>query len=76
MSDTVDSDLPLNFGELATPQGFPDIRAITKRLARRPFLLPKLLKLGRDAGVAMQSLADLLSEQREHLEPHQKMVRA
>jgi nucleoside phosphorylase len=75
VSDTVDSDLPLNFGELSTDRGFPDVRAICKRLARRPLLLPKLLKLGRDAAVAAQSLADMLAEQRENLEPHQKMVR-
>jgi nucleoside phosphorylase len=75
VSDTVDSDLPLNFGDYTTAQGFPDVRAIGLRVATRPHLLPKLLKLGREAGTAVGSLADLLAEQRGGMEPHQRLVR-
>lgn len=74
VSDTVDTDLPLNFEELTTHQGFPDVRAIALKVAARPFLLPKLVKLSRDAGVATRALANFLSECREELEPHQKVL--
>lgn len=65
VSDEVFSDLPLNFGELADKKGFPDVKAIGLKLATRPHLLPKLLKLGRDAGVATRALTNLLSQSRD-----------
>lgn len=75
VSDRVDSDLPLNFAELTTDKGFPDVRAIGLRVATRPLLLPKLLKLGREASLAVSSLADGLSEFRPRLESRQRSGR-
>ncbi|MFA5506246.1 MAG: hypothetical protein WC423_12500 [Vulcanimicrobiota bacterium] len=67
VSDSVDSDLPLNFGEFVTEKGFPDVKAIGLKVATRPHLLPKLLKVGREAGVAVQALAGELEKHREEL---------
>jgi hypothetical protein len=64
VSDTVDTDLPLNFGELTTDRGFPNVRAIGWKVASRPHLLPALLRLGREAGSAVKALSSELEQQR------------
>jgi len=68
VSDTVSTDLPLNFGELADRKGFPDVAAIARALLRRPAALPGLIRTGRDATVAARRLQEALTLLSEHLE--------
>lgn len=74
VSDTADTDLPLNFGELTSERGFPDVRAIGWKVAARPHLLPALLRLGREAGTAVKTLSKELERQRSLLLSDQGMV--
>ncbi|MCA9781722.1 MAG: hypothetical protein KC800_33620, partial [Candidatus Eremiobacteraeota bacterium] len=67
VSDSVGTDLPLDFGAFTTDQGFPDVRAIGLKVMTRPHLLPGLLRLGREAGLATRMLARELESQRELL---------
>lgn len=67
VSDEVSTDLPLKFGELADDRGFPDIKAIGFRLATRPYLLPRLLRLGRDSAKAVDSMASMLTRHEDFL---------
>ena len=60
VSDELTTDLPLDFSKLVRPDGFPDQKGIGLRIALNPFLLPKLLRLARDASKATKSLANLL----------------
>lgn len=60
VSDEVETDLPLDFSELVTKTGFPDLAGIVTRVLAKPTLVPKLLKLGKEAEVATAALTDFL----------------
>lgn len=60
VSDELQTDLPLKFEEFMDEKGFPDVKALAVQILLRPSLLPKLVKLGRDAGLAGSRLADSL----------------
>ncbi len=60
ISDDVSAELPLPFGELLDPQGFPSERAILERLLRQPQLVPKIWKLAQTSGAAQRALRDTL----------------
>lgn len=60
ISDDVFSELPLPFGELLDPYGFPSEKAILGCLLRRPRLLPKIWKLAQTSAAAQRALRDTL----------------
>lgn len=62
VSDELQTNLPLDFSQLVGKDGFPDHKGIALKLMRNPFLLPKLLRLARDAELANQRLTDLLQK--------------
>jgi hypothetical protein len=52
--DAIDGEI---FG-LAQPDGSPDLWAALRFIARRPWMLPRLIRLGRDAQRAAEAAAD------------------
>ena len=52
--DAIDGEI---FG-LAQPDGSPDLWAALRFIARRPWRLPRLIRLGRDAQIAAEAAAD------------------
>lgn len=61
VSDTVDSDLPLDFENYLTPLGFPSELAIAKAVLARPGIIGQMLALARDSAKATNALARVLS---------------
>jgi nucleoside phosphorylase len=47
-----------DFFALAHPDGSPDVWASIRFVARRPWVLPRLIRLGRDAGIAAEAAAE------------------
>lgn len=68
VSDDVETDLPLDFSELTTKDGFPDQRAIGLRVAKNPLLLSGLLRLARDSDRATKSLSRALTKVKADLQ--------
>lgn len=65
VSDTLDTNLPLNFGDYLDNWGFPDTWAIAKAVMARPRVVGQMVGLARDSSLATKALADLLV----HLKP-------
>jgi nucleoside phosphorylase len=48
--------------ELAHPDGSPNLRAVVRFVARNPVSIPRLVRLGRDAGIATNAAAAAAAE--------------
>jgi nucleoside phosphorylase len=68
VSDTLDTDLPLDFQALTDKRGLPSHRAIGWKVARNPFLLPRLLRLAKESGHATETLAHFFEETKPVME--------
>ena len=62
VSDDVKTSLPLDFSHYTTKDGFPNQRALAKKVAFNPLVLPKMIRLARDAATATRSLSAELNE--------------
>lgn len=60
ISDDLLTELPCNFEECLTPEGFPAPRLLAMKVLRDPLLAFKLLRLGGDAYRAGTSLANVM----------------
>lgn len=60
ISDTVDEDLPLDFGQAVTGKGELSMTRLAGQIARRPSAIPGLIRLGQRSGEAARRLADFL----------------
>jgi adenosylhomocysteine nucleosidase len=60
ISDDVDEDLPMNFGDLLDESGAVNKARIARAVARAPHKLPALMRLGRQSKAASVKLAEFL----------------
>jgi len=67
ISDTVDEDLPLDFGKVLEPDGRLNMRKLALQVGRYPHRIPALLKFGRRSERATEELADFLDRYLEAL---------
>ena len=64
ISDELSTSLPVNFEEYMDDQGFPDVKALARAVARKPMLAPKFLDLARGSRQCVDNLCHFLSETR------------
>jgi nucleoside phosphorylase len=60
ISDTVDEDMPLDFGKVLEPDGRLNLRKLALQVGRYPHRIPALLKFGKRSERATMELADFL----------------
>ncbi|SRR6266403_2783213 len=60
ISDTVDEDLPLDFGKVLESDGRLNMRKLALQVGRYPHRIPALLKFGKRSERATEKLADFL----------------
>lgn len=62
VSDDLETSLPLPFDQLVTANGFPDEKAILRRIARQPMVLPKIMSLAQASAFAQRNLAQTVAD--------------
>lgn len=60
ISDSFDSDLPVNIDTMVDDQGNVRIGGVVRYVARHPLLLPALIRLGRHSRTAAEAMANFL----------------
>jgi adenosylhomocysteine nucleosidase len=62
ISDDSDEELPLDFNKVITQQGEVSMGKIAAEVARRPWVVPRLIKFGRKSNLAAEKLAGFLEK--------------
>jgi adenosylhomocysteine nucleosidase len=60
ISDDSEEELPLDFNKVITQQGEVSMGRVAVEVARRPWVVPRLVKFGRQSRVAAEKLAEFL----------------